>query len=75
MKRKELKAALKGIAAVLNEPRVRPGHRNQLQSARRELESVARSGKVDRKKIFRSVQIVTSVLLEIVEDDAARRPR
>jgi len=73
--RKALKAALRGITAVLNEPRLDPGQRDQLLKARRVLGAVGRSGKLDGRKVFRSVEIVTNVLLQVVEKDANTKPR
>ena len=70
MKHEELKQALRSITNVLSNPRVGPGQRDQLQKAKRELVAVARSGKLDRQKVFRAVEIVATVLLELVEHDA-----
>jgi hypothetical protein len=69
VKQKELKAALRAITAVLNEPRLDPGQRDQLQKARRGLAAAGRSGKVDRQKVFRAVEMVSGVLLQVVEKD------
>jgi hypothetical protein len=68
MRGKEPKAALREISAVLREPRLNPDHRDQLLKAKRDLEKIARSGKLDRRKLFRIVEVVSIVLLEIVED-------
>ena len=73
MKHEELKAALRLITKVLNDPRVGPDQGDQLQRAKRELEAVARSGKLEKQRLFRTVEIVATVLLELVEDDATRR--
>lgn len=70
MKHKELQQALGLIAKVLVDPRVEPGQRNQLQKAKRELEVVARSGKLDHERIFRAVELLASVLLDIASHDA-----
>jgi hypothetical protein len=74
MKSNELKQALRLITKVLTDPRVGPGRGDQLQRAKRELVEVARSGKLDRERIFRAIEIVATVLLELVEDDATQRP-
>ncbi len=73
MKSKELKEALRLITKVLTDPRLGPGQGDQLQKAKRELVAVARSGKLDRQRVFRAIEIVATVLLELVEDDATRR--
>ena len=73
MKCNELKEALRSITKVLSDSRVRPDQGNYLQRAKRELEAVARSGKLDKKRVFRAVEIVAKVLLERVENDAGQR--
>jgi hypothetical protein len=71
---KELKEALRLINKVLVDPRVDPGHRDQLQKARRELEAFGRAGKLDRRKLSLAVQHVATVLLDLVDVNATRRP-
>lgn len=66
MKQEELKRALRLLTKVLADPRIGPDQGQRLQKAKRELEVVARSGKLDRERIFRAVEIVTAVLLELV---------
>lgn len=73
MKSNELKQALRLITKVLTDSRVRPDQGDQLQRAKRELLEVARSGKLDRQRVFRAIEIVATVLLELVENDASRR--
>lgn len=73
MKNHELKQALRLITKVQADPRVGPGQGDQLQRAKRELMAVARSGKLDRQRVLRAVEIVATVFLELVEDDATRR--
>jgi len=64
--KKDVKAALRAINKVLADSRVNPGHRDQLCKIRRELEALARSGKLSKRKVFRLVQRVAEILLEIV---------
>lgn len=73
MKNKELKNALRLITKVLTDPRVGPGRGDELQKAKRELEAIARSGKLEGDRIFRALEIVAKVLLEVVADEATRR--
>jgi hypothetical protein len=73
MKSVELKQALRLLTKVLTHPRIEPAKGEQLQSAKRELLAVARSGKLERERIFRAVEIIATVLVEIVEDEANRR--
>ena len=74
MKSKELKETLRLIAKVSNDPRLGPGQRDQLLKVKRELEKIAQSGKLDPDRIFRCVEVVTTVLLHLVENDVVRRP-
>jgi hypothetical protein len=70
MKSKELEQALRLINKVLDDPRVRPGHGDQLRKAKRELVTVARSGKVEQQRVFRAIELIAMVMLEIVEHEA-----
>ena len=72
MKGKSSDPVLRLISKVLTDPRVGPDLRDRLQKARRELETVARCGKVDRRRVFRAVEMVATVLAEIVEQQAAQ---
>ena len=74
MKVKELKQALRMISNVLADPRCKPGYGDQLRRVKRELEAVMRSGRLDQGRLFRAVEIVATVLKEIVDDDAGQRP-
>jgi hypothetical protein len=66
--RKELKAALRAIDAVLaDDSRVNYGQRDQLRTVKRELRAQGRSGKLNKRKLFLAVQKISTVLLEIVE--------
>jgi hypothetical protein len=71
---KELRQALSKISKVLADPRCKPGYGDRLRRAKRELEIVMRSGKLEQGRLFRAVEIVATVLMEIVEDDAIQRP-
>jgi hypothetical protein len=68
-----LKQALRQITKVFVDPRLDPGQRDRLQKAKRELEKSVQSGKLDERRLFRSVEIVSGILLEIVQDDTTRR--
>jgi hypothetical protein len=66
MKHEELKEALRLLTKVLSDPRLGPDQGQRLQRAKRELETVARSGKFDRERVFRAVRNVAEVLQELV---------
>lgn len=70
MKSRELQQAIRLISKLSDDPGLKPGQGDRLRKAKREFEAVARSGKLDERRIFRAVEIVTTVLLEIVERDA-----
>jgi hypothetical protein len=74
MKHKDLQQALRLISAVLADPRLEPGRACQLLKAKRELEVVARSGRLDEHKLFRAVELIATVLQDLVEAQAAARP-
>lgn len=73
MKHEELKHALRLLTKVRIDPRLGPDQGERLQKAKRELEAIACSGKLDRERIFRAVRIIAEVFLEIVELDAEPR--
>jgi hypothetical protein len=73
MKQEELKQALRLITKVLTDSRVGPDQGDHLQKAKRELTIVARSGKLDRNRVFRAVEMIATVLAQIVEDSANQR--
>ena len=66
MKHRDLQQALRLINVVLADPRVEPGQADQLRRAKRELEQVARSGRLDARKIFRAIELIAAVLHDIV---------
>ena len=68
MKHKDLQEALRLITVVLADPRVGPGQANHLRKAKRVLEVVARSGRLDGHKVFRAVELIATVLQDLVED-------
>lgn len=73
MKIRALSESLRMVSKVISDPSIGSDQRDQLLKAKRELEKLARSGKLDERKVFRAVELVTSVLLGIVEDEVTRR--
>jgi hypothetical protein len=71
---KELKEVLRSITKVLTDPRIAIGQRDQLLKAKLELVKLATSGKLERRQVFRAVEMIAKVMLEIVEENATRRP-
>jgi hypothetical protein len=69
MKCKELKAARRLITKVLADPRIGPGQRDELRKAKRELDRIAKTGKLDRDRIFRVTKIIAAILLSTVQSD------
>lgn len=72
MKIKELNAARRLITKVLAKPSIGPGQRDGLQKAKRELDKIAQSGKLDKNRVFRVTETITAILLEVIERDAKR---
>lgn len=66
MRNEDAKEALRLIAEVLNNPRLKPDDSDQLRKAKRELMAMARSGKIDRRKLFRTVRMVCQVLQKLL---------
>lgn len=73
MRSYELIAARRSITKVLANTRLGPGQRDELQRAKRELDKIARSGKLDRDRIFRVTKTISAVLLDVTESDEAMR--
>ena len=73
MKTEALKQALRQITKVIAIPRVGHNQGDQLRRAKREIETVMRSGKVDEARLGRAVETIANVLLELAEDDATPR--
>ena len=67
MKTKELNAARRLIAKVLAKPSIGPGHRDRLRKAKKELDKIAQSGKLDKDRIFRVTETIAEVLLDTIE--------
>ena len=70
MKSIELKSALRSIAKVLLDPEVKPDVGDQLRRAKRQLEVIARSGKLEGPRVFLAVELIAIALQRIVDDDA-----
>lgn len=73
MKSEELKQAMRLLAKLLADPRVRPDQGEQLRRAKRELSIVLQSGKLDGPRVFRIIEMVATVLLNVVQDDVIPR--
>ncbi len=73
MQNEELKQALRLLTKVLADPRLGPDQGEQLRRAKRELQTVSRSGKLDGPRVFRVIEIVATVLADTVQDDAIPR--
>lgn len=73
MKTKELNEARRLITKVLAKPGIGPGQRDELQKAKRELDKIARSGKLDKDRIFRVTEMIAVVLLDVIEADEVVR--
>lgn len=71
MKSKELKETLRLVTKVLRNSRLEPGQRDQLERARRDLLNIARSGKLEKEKLFRAAEIIAKVMSEFVTRENA----
>ena len=66
MRNEDAKQALRMITRVLTDPRLKPDDSDQLRKARRELVVMARSGKIERRKLFRAVRIMCQILQKLL---------
>ena len=66
MRNEDAKQALRLITEVLNDPRLKPDDSDQLRKAQRELMLMARSGKIERRKLFRAVRIICHILQKLL---------
>jgi hypothetical protein len=73
MKSEELRQTMRLLAKVLADPRIEPDQGEQLRCAKRELAMVLRSGKLDRQRVFRIIEVVATVLLKTVQDNEIPR--
>ncbi len=66
MRNEDAKQALRLITNVLTDPRLKPDDSDQLRKAQRELMLMARSGKIERRKLFRAVRIISQILQKLL---------
>ena len=66
MRKRDAKLALRLISDVLSNPRLKPDDGDQLRKAQRELEILARSGKIERRKLFRAIRIISLILRKLL---------
>jgi hypothetical protein len=66
VRNEDAKEALRQITRVLNDPRLKPDDGDQLRKAKRELMRMARSGKSERRKLFRAVRIISQILRKLL---------
>lgn len=65
MKVKGQTETLAFLERTLSDPRLRPAHREDLRKAKRELQKIMRSGKLDRRQVFRVVALISATLWEV----------
>jgi hypothetical protein len=66
VRKEDTKLALRLITDVLSNPRLKPDDGDQLRKAQKELMVVARSGKIERRKLFRAVRIISQILQRLL---------
>jgi hypothetical protein len=65
--RKDMKETLRLVTKVSSNPRVKPGQRDQLLKVKRVLVAIAKSGKLDRRKLYLAAKQLAMALQDIVE--------
>jgi hypothetical protein len=73
MNAKELKAARRLINKVRAKPGIGSDQRDQLRKAGRQLDKIARSGKLDGRRFLWAIHAVANVLSEIVDSEDVGR--
>lgn len=74
MKSYELDAARRLITKVLAHPSIGPDQRDALRRAKREMDKIAQSGKLDRNRVFRITETIATILFQALQaNEAARR--
>lgn len=71
MLKKELKRARRSLTKVLNKTDLDSGHERQLRIVQRELDKIVASGKLDKARVVRVVEILAKLLLEIRNNENA----
>jgi hypothetical protein len=66
VRNEDAKLALRLISDVLSNPRLKPDDGDQLRKAQRELRLMARSGKIERRKLFRAIRIISQILQKLL---------
>ena len=66
---KGLTETLAALERVSSDPRLEPAHRERLQKAKRELRRIRRSGKLDRREVFRVTALISATLCDALLDD------
>jgi hypothetical protein len=64
---KDMKETLRLVTKVSSNPRIKPDQRDQLLKAKRVLVAVAKSGKLDRRKVYLAAKQLAMALQSIVE--------
>ena len=73
MKSKELNAARRLITKVLASPRISQGQRDGLRKAKRRMDKIASSGKLESRHIFGLTKMIAEILLDALNCDEAIR--
>lgn len=71
MLKKELKRVRRLLTKVLNKNDLDSGHERQLRIVQRELNKIVASGKLDKTRVVRVVEILATLLLEIRNNEDA----
>jgi hypothetical protein len=66
VRNEDAKEALRLITAALNNPRLKPDDGDRLRKSKRELMRIARSGKIERRKLFRVIRIISEILQRLL---------
>jgi predicted RNA binding protein with dsRBD fold (UPF0201 family) len=68
MRSKGLTATLSHLQRLLADPRLEDAHREKLRKGHRELKKARQSGRLDQRKVFSAVSMISETLLEMLTD-------
>lgn len=64
MKVKGLTETIANLERIASDPTLEPAHSEELRAAKRELQRIKRSGKLDRRQVFRVTALISATLCE-----------
>lgn len=67
MKVKTLAETYAILERIVSDPNLEPAHSEELRAAKRELQRIMRSGKLNRSQVFRVTALISATLYEVLK--------